>query len=120
MIPDRCPARRKRVLAEIIWQVLKALAEGLGIRATARVFDLGPDTIKEWLRQVAEHVEAVSHYLIHDLHLSQVQVDELWALLGQQDVDEQSQQPADCVSVLQRICNATVTLASSKGAHFEI
>jgi IS1 family transposase/transposase-like protein len=83
---------RKRVPAETIWQVLKALAEGLGIRATARVFDLDPDTVKEWLRQAAEHMAAVSHYLIHDLHLTQVQVDELWALLGQQDVNEQSQQ----------------------------
>lgn len=83
---------RKRVAAETIWQVLKALAEGLGIRATGRVFDLDPDTVKEWLRQAAEHMERVSHYLIHDLHLTQVQVDELWALLGRQDVDEQSQQ----------------------------
>jgi IS1 family transposase len=35
-------------------------------------------------------MEAVSHYLIHDLHLTQVQVDELWALLGQRDPDEQN------------------------------
>ena len=82
----------KRVSPETIWQALKALAEGLGIRATARVFDVDPNTIEGWLREAAEHMEAVSRYLIHDLHLTQVQVDELWALLGRRDVDSQSQQ----------------------------
>jgi IS1 family transposase/transposase-like protein len=82
---------RKRAPAELIWQVLTALAEGLGIRATARVFDLDPNTVEAWLRQAGEHTTAVSRYLIHDLNLTQVQVDELWALLGQQDGDETSQ-----------------------------
>jgi IS1 family transposase/transposase-like protein len=75
----------KRVPAETIWQALKALAEGLDIRATARVFEVDPNTVGTWLRQAATHMEAVSHYLIHDLQLTQVQVDELWALLGRQD-----------------------------------
>jgi IS1 family transposase len=65
------------------------LAEGLDIRATARVFDVDPNTIETWLKQAAEHMEAVSAYLIHDLQLTQVQVDELWALLGRRDSDEE-------------------------------
>jgi hypothetical protein len=56
------------------------------------VFELDPNTVEDWLRQAAGHMEMVSRYLIHDLHLSQVQVDELWALLGERDTDEQSQQ----------------------------
>ena len=78
----------KKVAAETIWRVLKALAEGLNIRATARVFDLDPNTVERWLGQAAKHMEAVSAYLIHDLELSQVQVDELWALLGRRDDNE--------------------------------
>ena len=77
----------KRVAVETIWQVLKALAEGLDIRATARVFELDPNTVESWLGQAAQHLTAVSHYLIHDLKLSQVQVDELWALLGQSEAE---------------------------------
>jgi IS1 family transposase len=73
---------RKQASAETIWQVLTSLAEGVGMRKTARIFGLDPNTVQTWLRQAAEHMEAVSHYLIHDLHLTQVQVDELWALLG--------------------------------------
>jgi IS1 family transposase len=66
---------------DIIWLALKALAEGLDIHATARVFEVEPDTVQGWLNQAAGHMEAVSRYLLHDLHLSQVQVDELWAFL---------------------------------------
>lgn len=76
---------RKQVKAEVIWQVLTSLAEGVGIRKTARIFGLDPNTVQKWLRQAAQHMEAVSHYLIHDLHLTQVQVDELWALLGKRN-----------------------------------
>jgi hypothetical protein len=81
----------KRVPAKTIWQALKALAEGLGLRATARVFAVDPNTIETWLCQAAEHMEAVSQYLIHDLQLAQVQVDELWALLGKQDRADSSE-----------------------------
>jgi hypothetical protein len=73
----------KGVAAETIWQALTALAEGLDIRATARVFGVDPNTVQSWLHQAAVHLAAVTAYLRHDLHLSQVQVDELWALLGQ-------------------------------------
>lgn len=81
----------KKVPAQTIWQALTALAEGLGIRKTARVFGLDPNTVESWLRQAAEHVDAVSHYMTNDLQLSQVQVDELWALLGRRD----EQAPSD-------------------------
>ncbi len=81
----------KKAAAETIWQALKALAEGLDIRATARVFDLDPNTVARWLGQAAEHMEAVSAYLIHDLAMTQVQVDELWALLGRQDDNEEGE-----------------------------
>jgi IS1 family transposase/transposase-like protein len=78
----------KPTLPKTIWRALKALAEGLGIRATARVFDVDPNTVEDWLCQAAEHMEAVSRYLLHDLQLSQIQIDELWALLGRRDPDE--------------------------------
>lgn len=73
---------RNHTPSEIVWRALTALAEGLDIQATARVFDVEPDTVQDWLNQAAEHMEAVSRYMLHDLHLTQVQLDELWALLG--------------------------------------
>ena len=64
---------------------LKVMAEGLGIRSTARALDLDANTVQDWLKQGAKHMEAVSDYLMRELNLSQVQVDELWALLGERD-----------------------------------
>jgi len=62
-------------------RIIAALAEGVDIRATARIFGVDPNTVKSCLIRAAEHMDAVSSYLIHDLHLTQVQVDELWALV---------------------------------------
>ena len=61
------------------------MAEGLGIQSTARALDVDANTVQDWLSQAAEHMEAVSNYLMRELNLSQVRVDELWALLGKRD-----------------------------------
>jgi hypothetical protein len=61
------------------------LAEGLDIQATARVFEVQPDTVQHWLEQASKHMEIVSGYMLYDLHLTQVQVDELWALMGKRE-----------------------------------
>lgn len=67
---------------EVLSRIIKALAEGVNLQATARIFEVAPTTVKTCLVKGAEHMEAVSHYFIHDLYLTQVQVDELWALVG--------------------------------------
>ena len=64
---------------------LKVMSEGLGIQSTARALDVDANTVQDWLKQGAENMEAISRYLIHELNLSQVQVDELWSLLGERD-----------------------------------
>ena len=65
---------------KLVWAV-GALAEGLGIRAVARVFEVDPNTVLAWLVEVAEHATAFSQYFLHDVHVTQVQLDELFALL---------------------------------------
>ena len=71
----------KRVAVELIVRVLACLAEGLGIRATARVFEVAPNTVLHWLMEAAEHLRAFSAYCLCDLHVGQVQLDELYAVL---------------------------------------
>jgi IS1 family transposase/transposase-like protein len=66
---------------KLVWAIA-ALAEGLGIRAVARVFETDPTTVLGWLMEAAEHLEAFSHHFVHDLHVEQVQMDELFALLS--------------------------------------
>jgi IS1 family transposase len=66
---------------KLVWTVA-ALAEGLGIRAVARVFEVDPNTVLRWVVEAAEHLEAFSRYHLHDLHVEQVQMDDLFALLS--------------------------------------
>jgi IS1 family transposase len=76
------PLHGKRVAPDkLVWAVA-ALAEGLGIRAVARVFEVDPNTVLTWLVEAAEHLETFSRYFLHDLHVEQVQMDELFALLS--------------------------------------
>src|SRR5262249_43404983 len=66
---------------ELLVHVLAWLAEGLGIRATARVFEVDPNTVLRWLVEAAEQLTAFSAYFLCDVHVNQVQLDELYAVL---------------------------------------
>src|SRR5215472_10108111 len=72
----------KRVSVDLIVHVIGCLAEGLGIRGTARVFEVDPNTVLHWLVEAAEQLRAFAQYFLHDLHLTQVQLDELYAVLS--------------------------------------
>jgi IS1 family transposase len=65
----------------LVWAVT-AVAEGLGIRAVARVFAVDPNTVLQWLIEVAAHEAAFSRYFLHDVQGTQVQLDELFAVLS--------------------------------------
>jgi hypothetical protein len=72
----------KRVAPEqLVWAV-GALAEGLGLRAVARVFEVDPNTVLPWLVEVADHAAAFAPYFLHDVRVTQVQLDALLALLN--------------------------------------
>ena len=71
----------KQAAVELIVRVLACLAEGLGIRATARVFEVAPHTVLQWLVEAAEQLRAFSASFLCDLHLEQLQLDELYTVL---------------------------------------
>lgn len=66
---------------ERIAQVFKALAEGNSIRATGRILGMAKDTICHWLDRLGPHCKGLHAYLFHDLHLTEVQLDELWTFI---------------------------------------
>jgi IS1 family transposase len=72
----------KHASVELIVRVIACLAEGLGIRGTARVFDVDPNTVLQWLVEAAEQLQAFSRHVLHDVRVRQVQLDELFALLS--------------------------------------
>ena len=72
----------KRASVELIVRVIACLAEGLGIRGTARVFEVDPNTVLQWLVEAAEQLRAFAQHFLHDIRVHQVQLDELFALLS--------------------------------------
>jgi IS1 family transposase len=71
----------KQAAVELSVRVRACLAEGLGIRATARVFEVDPHTVLHWLVEAAEHLRAFSRYFLCEVHVTQWQLDELYAVL---------------------------------------
>src|SRR5499427_8838940 len=72
----------KCAAVDLIVRVIACLAEGLGIRGTARVFEVDPNTVLQWLVEAAEQLRAFSQPVLHDVRVRQVQLDELFALLS--------------------------------------
>jgi IS1 family transposase len=93
------PFHGKRVAPDLLVWAVGALAEGLGIRAVARVFEVDPNTVLQWLVEVAEQLQAFSQYFLHDVRVTQVQLDELFALLSAVRTGEVSEAEAiQCLS----------------------
>jgi IS1 family transposase len=84
----------KQAAVERIVHVLACLAEGLGIRATARVFAVEANTVLHWLVEAAEQLRAFSAYFLCDLHLEQLQLDEVYAVLRARKAGEISEEEA--------------------------
>jgi hypothetical protein len=57
------PLYRRPVAPKLIHQVLTPLAEALSLEATARLFEVEPETVAQWLALAANHFEALSAYL---------------------------------------------------------
>ena len=90
----------KRVAVDLIVHVIGCLAEGVGIRGTARVFEIDPNTVLGWLVEAAEQLRAFSQYFLHDLHLTHVQLDELYTVLSA--VKEQAMSEDEAIERLSR------------------
>ena len=71
----------KRASVDLIVRVIVCLAEGLGIRATARVFEVDPNTVLHWLVEAAEQLQAFTSYFLCAVHVKQLQLDELYAVI---------------------------------------
>src|SRR5690606_13960430 len=56
---------------------VRALAEGVSLRATGRIVQVDKDTACDWLNRAAQHCRLVMLYFWRDLHVTECQLDEL-------------------------------------------
>jgi transposase-like protein len=76
------PFYGKRTSASEILETLAFLAEGNRISSLTRVKGHKEDTILKWLRDAAEHVNAVEEQLMKQYRIKRGQLDGLWAYVG--------------------------------------
>ncbi len=69
---------RKRTDVKDIVETLAMVAEGMGIRASARVKGVKPGTVLAWLREAAAHAQQIEEVLLRDYELTASQIDALW------------------------------------------
>ena len=73
---------RRRTSVEEILKTLAHIAEGNRISSLTRTTGHKEDTILEWLKEAAEHVEAIESVLMADYQITRGQLDGLWAYVG--------------------------------------
>ena len=65
----------------VVTEILEALGERNSLRALERLKHCSTNTVLHWLDLAGQHLSAVSAELIHDVHLRQAQIDELWTFV---------------------------------------
>ena len=88
----------KRTEEKDILEILALLAEGVRITSLHRAKGFKEDTILAWLRQAAEHAEALEEVLLKDYRIERGQLDALWSYVGnkgQKNTTEKPRKPAN-------------------------
>ena len=67
--------------AETIQQIIHHAAEGVGVRATARLLGIDKDTVNRVILRAGEHCARVLSDLLTSLKLTEAQLDELWTFV---------------------------------------
>ncbi len=62
----------------MIVRALKMVVERGSMRGAARAMGVDKDTICDWVRKASEHAKEFTEYMLHDLHMTAVELDELW------------------------------------------
>jgi len=69
-----------------IRQIIHHAAEGVGVRATARLLELDKDTVNRVILRAGEHCANVLSGLLRSLKMTEAQLDELWTFVKKRKV----------------------------------
>ena len=74
------------VPVETVQSIIHHAAEGVSVRATARLLGLDKNLVNRVILRAGEHCAAVLSGLLRSLSLTEVQMDELWAFVKKSNV----------------------------------
>jgi len=75
-----------KVNEEVVRQIIHHAAEGVSVRATARLVGCDKDTVNRVIVSAGEHCALVLSNLLKSLRLTEVQLDELWAFVKKRKI----------------------------------
>lgn len=71
----------RKLSEDQIIMICKLLVEKNGIRAIERIMEIHRDTVSDVVEDLARHAMEVTNFLIRDVGLNKVQVDEMWSFI---------------------------------------
>lgn len=75
---------------ETIRRIVLCVAEGNGVRSTARILGLSKDAVNRIIKITGEHCDNVLSNLLQSMSLEQCQVDELWSFIRKKNLIRKS------------------------------
>lgn len=71
---------------ETIRRIILCVAEGNGVRSTARILELSKDAVNRIINIAGKHCDYVLSNLLQSLTLEQCQLDELWSFIRKKNL----------------------------------
>src|SRR3982750_1103767 len=92
------PMYRLHTPPQEVGRALLVLMRRGSLRAAEEITGHKYQTIGRWLRLAAEHAEALTEVLVHDLELSALEVDEFWPFVRRRSATSRLETRGDGVS----------------------
>jgi transposase-like protein len=89
---------RKRTPDQEIMESLALIAEGSRVSSVARVKGHKEDTIVAWIRDAAQHAQAIEAELLKDYRIERGQLDAMWSYVGNKGEKRATQKQNTAVS----------------------
>ncbi len=73
---------------DTISKIMSCTVEGNAVRATGRILNLSKDGVNKVVLKAGMHAQKVLSELLHSLHLTECQLDELWSFVQKKALSE--------------------------------
>jgi IS1 family transposase/transposase-like protein len=90
------PLYRAHLREEKVTSILEHVNEGCGVRKTARLVKVHPDTVSRYSRAAGEHARATHDELVADSpETREIQMDEKWSFVAKKEKNRDEDDPED-------------------------
>jgi IS1 family transposase/transposase-like protein len=90
------PLYRAHLLEDKVTSILEHVNEGCGVRKTARLVKVHPDTVSRYCRAVGGHARAAHDDLVADSpETREIQMDEKWSFVAKKEKNRDEDDPED-------------------------